>query len=383
MSVTIARGVLATFENVHVVPYDQLLGGHPSAIHKGGPIWPDWENQTWPRHCRRGRPVDAQPLAPTIAPHRIVRKNAFWCGPIVKHFGHAIGDFGMRILPSLAEGSDIIGVFSSGGRFQHFSYEDIPSFYRQMLTYYGLRRENTFVVKDPVIFDEINIVPQAEQIGGIGPSGDYLNMLDELFVRKVGATQKRTSTFVSRSAMRGRIAGESYLEDAMAKIGFHIFHPESASLDEQIRTYATSEVLVFSEGSAIHGTQLLGRQLGDVIVIERRGGKQLCRENLVPRSRALEYVNAVKCVISEISNGAMMSASGISVLQEDLFVEQMMICGMDIGPVWESAKFQAAQEKDIVGWIRRPIYQRTGASKEYIARKLEDAGFIRLVDLLE
>jgi hypothetical protein len=276
-----------------------------------------------------------------------------------------------------------MAVFSSGGRFQHFSYEAIPSFCRQMLAYYGLQRESILVIKDPVIFDELSVVPQAEQIGGIGPSEEYLDILDELVMRKFGSMQKSGGTFVSRSAMRGRIAGESYLEDAMAAIGFQVFRPESASLVEQIRTYATSEVLIFSEGSAIHGAQLLGRQLGDVIVIERRGGRWLCRENLVPRSRTLEYMNAVKSVISEVNNGVLMSASGISVLDEDEFVQKMMIFGVDVGPVWDSGKFQVAQERDIAGWIRRPIYQRTNASKENIMDNLKDAGFIRLLGLLE
>ena len=62
-------------------------------------------------------------------------------------------------------------------------------------------------------------------------------------------------------------AGEAYLEQVLERIGIGVIRPEKFSIAEQMATYRAAQTLMFAEGSALHGAQLLGRALGDVVAI--------------------------------------------------------------------------------------------------------------------
>ena len=72
----------------------------------------------------------------------------------------------------------------------------------------------------------------------------------------------------------GRIMGESYLETYFKKIGINIVRPETLSIQKQVEIYASAKNLIFSEGSAVHGLQLLGRTMCDVFIIKRKNRTQ-------------------------------------------------------------------------------------------------------------
>lgn len=67
--------------------------------------------------------------------------------------------------------------------------------------------------------------------------------------------------YVSRSALttKGCHAGETYLCSVLQQLGVSVIWPEAMPLREQLQRYAGAEKLVFAEGSALHGRQLLGR----------------------------------------------------------------------------------------------------------------------------
>jgi hypothetical protein len=79
--------------------------------------------------------------------------------------------------------------------------------------------------------------------------------------------------YVSRSKIRhgGSFLGERYIESLLAAEGFDIFHPEDWSLPAQMHRYRHAGLLVFPEGSACHGVELLGAEALDrVYVLMRR-----------------------------------------------------------------------------------------------------------------
>ena len=93
---------------------------------------------------------------------------------------------------------------------------------------------------------------------------------------------------MSRSALPGTgLLGERYVEQVLAQAGFNVIRPETMSLLDQMRAYRAAEVVVFAEGSACHGVELLGTEmLGTAIMLARREDHmEVFRRVLQPRSR--------------------------------------------------------------------------------------------------
>ena len=79
--------------------------------------------------------------------------------------------------------------------------------------------------------------------------------------------------YVSRSALGpdlGQFLEETVLETALRRNGYAIFHPETASIEEQIRRYRTARRVIFADGSAAHLWSLFARLDSRAAVILRR-----------------------------------------------------------------------------------------------------------------
>ena len=79
--------------------------------------------------------------------------------------------------------------------------------------------------------------------------------------------------YVSRSKLSRRDGGilfESRIDELMSAEGYEVIYPEKLSISDQIGYYASAEILVFSEGSAIHLYALVASASQRVFVIWRR-----------------------------------------------------------------------------------------------------------------
>jgi hypothetical protein len=63
---------------------------------------------------------------------------------------------------------------------------------------------------------------------------------------------------------------ETVLEDALARCGYVIIHPQEMPVQDQIGTYAAASRLVFADGSAVHLWSLVARPGQEVAVVLRR-----------------------------------------------------------------------------------------------------------------
>ena len=74
-----------------------------------------------------------------------------------------------------------------------------------------------------------------------------------------------------KSGPGGSILGEAYVQDLMKTAGFWLFKPQDYPFSFQLYVYTKAKHIVFSEGSAVHSTALLGRaSMNDVTLIVRR-----------------------------------------------------------------------------------------------------------------
>ena len=103
-----------TFHDVVVVPYTDLLDRwRDGEIHRGGPMWPEWERQVGARHRRAGSPVDVRPAEPE-GPIDEAGPMA-WGGAIVDQFGHQVADFSARLLATAQARPDLPVAFARAG----------------------------------------------------------------------------------------------------------------------------------------------------------------------------------------------------------------------------------------------------------------------------
>ncbi|MGV6848824.1 MAG: glycosyltransferase 61 family protein [Marinibacterium sp.] len=339
------------FSDIRVAPYDaRYLHVH----HCGGPVWPDWDSQTAARHNRDGVPVDECPPEPatwTEIP------AAQWVGPVFPHFGHMVAEFGMRILPSALNGNPAPLLFLGWPADRYAgagdAYQATPPVFRAILDYAGLTPDRVRVTIDPLRVGALSVEPQAEQLDTIGPTPAHLDLLDAQAEKVLGRAVRSGPIFVSRAGQFGRFAGEAYIETVMQEAGIKVIRPEHLPLARQLALYRGAETLIFSDGSALHGLQLLGRGLGRVAVLRRTAGRDLARASLAPRSGDLGYHDILRGEIVMLGpDGGLWRNLGLFPIAPQRFLEVMRDLGLPLGRHWDRAAFRAAEAADAETWLK-------------------------------
>jgi hypothetical protein len=232
-----------------------------------------------------------------------------------------------------------------------------------LFEWYGIPEDRRMIVIEPTEFEILYVVPQPEllddhvarQVSAVVPCQDYLDELQSHVLRNLGSLRRNRSVFVSRSKQAFRFIAEDYLDKVFAKAGFEVFYPENASLSEQIETYAEAKALVFSEGSAMHGAQLLG-ELGDVIVLARRPGSTLARANLSPRASRLRYIDCCRNVLAVYDTGGrshiIAEWAGRSVLDASRLLRSLKEEGIDLSEFWNQPDFEKRECQDLRDLMR-------------------------------
>jgi hypothetical protein len=365
------------FRNVPIVPFTELVAVHQSGsiFHRGGPIWPDFGSQVHARHCRQGIPVDTEPV-PKLDGASSERRPLAWAGPIVPHFGHQLAEFSMRLWPTLRVWPDALMAFGVHTKSAYRSVQHTPRFFREVLSWFGVPDDRVSIVADPRIASHVFVAPQAEQIGGPAPQVDYLDSLEELATRRLGKCQRSGFAYVSRAGMGVRFAGEEYLERALASAGARIIRPELLSLKIQLRAYLSAEHLIFAEGSALHGAQLLGRSLEDVTVLVRMRGVRVAEASLAPRARSLRYIDATSGVLNGLwPSGNTAHDVGMPVLLESAVLDAFDRLGLPIRATWRTADFLSARNADIERWLLSELARTTPpGSHDVLAQSMANAG---------
>jgi hypothetical protein len=366
-----SRLAMLAFRDVVVTPYADLMdvpqGGE---LHRGGPHWPEWSTQTAARYRAHGRVMDVEP--PEADPISTLNGTVAWSGAVTWHFGHQISDFTTRLLPTLAEMPDAPFAFSSRARALFRSMDETPRRFGEILDWYGIARELVHLIVEPTLVERLVVAPQAEQRNGPGPEPWYLDLQDTHTASRLGEIERSGSLYVSRAGLRARFAGEAYLEVVLQEGGFRVLRPETVALEDQLRAYAGAESILFAEGSALHGAQLMGRALGDATVLTRRSGWRLAEAQLRPRARSVRYVDAVRSLVLGMdTGGAPADYFGLSILDPELLLAQL-----PIGHLWDQKAFEAARDADVQEWLETeqasPRWEVPG-SRELITETLRAA----------
>ncbi len=343
-----------TFTNVCVGPTEAILQKPVGSLFRGGPMWPDFDEQIIARQCR-GREIKVVDDKPTFDTSTSIYVDAgIWCGPIVFHFGHMIADFGMRVALSANLDPALPLVFSGFDLAAKRSMQEPPSYFWAMIDHLKIDRKRIFVVRQPTLFRKLYVYPQAERMYGPVPASAYLDLLDEITFTSVADRADRIKkVYVSRSNfLLGGLAGETYLDRILEASGVKVIYPETLPLSVQVSYYKAAETLVFSEGSAVHALQLLGRLDADIGILVRRSKARIAQNSVMARARSLKYLEASPELVYGLRlSGLPNESKGITLLNGHGLIERFSTMGIDIGKNWNDREFAQQQETDLKAWV--------------------------------
>jgi len=267
-----------TLRDIPIAPIEEMLrrwaGG---SIWRGGPQ-PE-ANQICPAltHYRGDEPAEDRAKAVANAERWPLRaQRMFWCGPIVDHFGHQLGEFGGRLLLSSLDQrhGQLLFLHPCGDR----DFRQLLPWQQAWIRYLNPTDKPVCIRHGAFRARELVVIPQQQRLG-CPPTSALLwalrqrsqSLTEQPLSKIILLSRARYSPAVCQRSLRGSIAGEAAFEDWMADRGVRIVHPETLAFEQQLRLLHNSQRIVVMEGSALHALELLGRQpTKQVFVIARR-----------------------------------------------------------------------------------------------------------------
>jgi hypothetical protein len=337
------------FRDIAVHPPQQsFLDG---LLADGGPVWPDFDTQLAVRHCRGGRAVDRTP-APWDAPYHQIDSPQVWGGFLHYAFGHLVAELTTRIPQSLETRPDdrVLFVTTPG-----LSRARLRPNVQDLLAWYGLGPDPWDLVTTGLQVADLRVAPQAGQLFGPPPSPETLARLDRIATRNALCPERAPLVYVHRLGMiargSGAHAGERYLVDRLSAVGIPVLDPATAPLRRQLEVYAGASVIVFAEGSAAHGRQVLGRRDQTVTILNRRPGERLAKAALGARVSHLTHAEATATIIAGVrTDGAIRFQKGLSIFDLPAVFAAFAAHGVHLAHGWNMTAYRASVIADLHVW---------------------------------
>jgi hypothetical protein len=335
---------LTLFTHVPVVPVTKVH----QHVALGGPIWPGFDMQTWIRHCRERKPSDAKPDMPDrLTPFD---QPAVWGGFLDSHFGHFVAEHLPRLAASLRERPGDMYLFTVD---PGMTRQALAPWVWQIFDWIGLPAAQVHLVTEALYVAELRVAPQAEMLAQVPPKRGYLDLIAP-WAGQV-APVACPLLYVSRQGFAakggGAHAGEGYLVGLLHQAGVAVLDPGRTTIAVQMAAYVGARRLVFAEGSALHGRQLLGFLPQEIEVLQRRPGKVMAKAALRPRCNRLTYhdVGAGQ-LMAYWRNGAPRPDPALCLYDVPRLLQVFQGFGVDLAGLWDADAYLRAVQSDIQGW---------------------------------
>lgn len=217
-------------------------------------------------------PLDVSSL--TEPPREVA--EAIYAGPIWLHFGHFIAECVHRLhaayRPALAD----LPIF-----FHRRHVQPLPDWTLDIFSILQIDRNRIEFIDQPTRFGILHVPTQGRLLNGRAVHHQYRDLFPPKRFRSPTLGPKRIYVSRSRHRFSGSYLGESYVEEALAAVGFTVIYPEAVPVGELVNHFENAESLIFAEGSAIHVLEICGRIDASVFVIGRRTGVEARFSNIL------------------------------------------------------------------------------------------------------
>ncbi|MCB1405142.1 MAG: DUF563 domain-containing protein [Rhodobacteraceae bacterium] len=330
---------------------DVLAGPSPNR-QTPGVLWPDFDMQENARLWRKSKPrcpcpeIDGRNA-------RIIEEPGVFVSMHDLHFGHIVSETVSRIPQSLAQAPGLPLYFSAK---PDMDAAQPSAVFRAIMEWLNVPMDRVRFIREPTLFRELHVAVQAEHLDGPAPPDEYLDLLEARIKGNLEPTRPEGIVFVSRAQLgpeSEQTAAERYLAFCLERLGVRVVHPETLTLPQQMRVYAGAKHLVFSEGSAIHGRQLLGRIDQHISVLRRRFRSHIAQHQIEPRCTSLTYVPCFKGALSfPWPEGFPRNISTCSEYRLGPVFEHFESLGIPLRQVWKQRVYERTRDDDILAWIR-------------------------------
>jgi hypothetical protein len=280
-------------------------------------------------------------------------------GCCAEHFGHAMAETIHRILPARARFAcrRLLFVGLRGGASGGF--EALPAVMQAALGFLAVDPADVTVLGEDCVVETLHIAEQGARLLG-GPTAPYLRMLAEFTPSRLDALwdgrPAAARLYVSRSRIPqgGIILGEQHLERLLAREGWAVLHPQEAPLVAQMQAYARAETIIFSEGSAVHGTELIAG-LGHCVLLPRRNTEAWWIEStLRPRARRLDVLPRgipLGTILRDAQSGAPVENYGVTLMDLPAVTAALRALGLARLARPDLRGYRAAARADLAAYI--------------------------------
>ncbi|WP_158617280.1 glycosyltransferase 61 family protein [Falsigemmobacter faecalis] len=367
-----------------MMSFRDVTVGPPLAREAPGVAWPQFDRQHAARHLRRGVPVCRAPEAcETVG----VIEEAVFIGSYDDHFGHIAAESAPRLLQSLQEKAGLPFLYTAA---QPVDPRALAPAFAAVTGWFGLSPRQMRFVHQPHRVATLWVAGQGEDVNGPVVSEGYLDLLDaHAFAQGVHVAAPSGVIYIGRHRLAPRLgghAGEGYLAQCLAELGVQILAPEALSLRDQLLAYAGAERLIFAEGSAVHGRQLLGRAPQAIDILLRRRHWRMAESQLSPRCDALGYVPVSTQVLHYLGeDGKPFVHSGLALYDLPVLMDYFAQIGIDLARVWQQSAWEAARDRAVLAWITGlydpalPRFARAWNGMGHFEKVLTGAGLQHLI----
>lgn len=339
--------------------HDILAGPSPNR-RTPGVLWPDFDSQVGARLWRDGKAFCLRPTIDATNP-RLIADPAVFVSMHDGHFGHICAETAPRIPQSLAHAPGLPLYFSCLHRMDLSKASPV---FRAVLDWLNVPPGLVRFFHEPTLFRELHVAAQAEPMNGPPPPEEYLDLLEKRIAGNLEPVRPKGIVFVTRAQLspeQGRSAGERYLAFCLQQLGVRVMYPETLPLAEQMRIYAGARHLVFQEGSAIHGRQLLGRIDQHISIIRRRARSSIARNQIEPRCASLTYLASFNGGLSlKDPAGWEVSHSMCSFYRMAVVFDHFESLGVPLRRVWNWKNYQDQRDEDVLSWLRAVFHPKGG-----------------------
>lgn len=280
-----------------------------------------------------------------------------YAGLLYNHYGHIMTESIHRLWaydPSIHSGVVFVVLYHDGyeGRLGQFNY---PKYLADILKIFGIGEEKIILVKQGMIFEEMDLVVPGSFLGG-GAEEWYFPILEEVYERVESLSNidliKPDRLFMGRSHIihKGTLLGESYFGHILQKNKYIYFKPEEYNIYDQITIVKKSKEVVFVEGSAIYGVDLVSKVDGVVSMIPRRSTNSLYVPHLECKCNFSTIGDLSSIIRLNTSGGKSAPKSPVITASPKNMYDDLLRRVPDLNEVFDYKVFSDFQDHDILAY---------------------------------
>jgi len=220
--------------------------------------------------------IDANPK-----PLDYISDTSIFGGIIFNQYGHFMSESIHRLWARDDKHSFVFLVYPNKNGCYPSSFDDLLDYQKDAFEYLGVAKRIR-LIGVPTKINRLIIPSQASFLGkDYTLDRCYVDFLKDIESRRLdrqladsgesNTNHTKRKIYVSRSHLPGKssLIGETYLEKELEMEGFYIMRPDYFKLDEKLDLFRNADLLIFPEGSAIHGIQVLGELKAKVVILAR------------------------------------------------------------------------------------------------------------------